>query len=79
MYIGVTNSLERRVSEHKNHKVDGFTSKYHVNRLVYFESTVDIHAAIAREKELKKWRRAKKNDLVQTMNPDWKDLSEEWG
>jgi putative endonuclease len=78
MYVGVTNNLERRLSEHKNKVNDGFTKKYNVHKLVYFEHTTDVRAAIAREKEIKKWRREKKNNLVITMNPEWKDLSEEW-
>lgn len=78
MYIGMTNNLERRLHEHKNKLVDGFTKKYNVNKLVYYEYGNDVHAAIAREKEIKKWRREKKNNLVMTMNPEWKDLSLEW-
>ena len=78
MYIGMTNNLERRLYEHKNKLVDGFTKKYNVNKLVYYEHGNDVHAAIAREKEIKKWRREKKNNLVITMNPTWKDLSLEW-
>jgi putative endonuclease len=78
MYIGMTNDLERRLFEHKHKLVDGFTKKYNVNKLVYYEYTTDVHAAIAREKELKKWRREKKNNLVMTQNPEWVDLSERW-
>lgn len=78
MYIGMTNDLERRLYEHKNKLVEGFTKKYNINKLVYFEHTHDVYAAITREKEIKKWRREKKNKLVTTMNPDWKDLSDEW-
>ena len=78
MYIGVTNDLRRRLYEHKNKLIDGFTKKYHVHKLVYYEHTSDVRAAIAREKQLKGWLRAKKNALVKTMNPQWKDLSEEW-
>ena len=74
--IGVTNDLTRRVYEHKNKLVKGFTDKYNINKLVYFEETGDVAAALAREKEIKKWRREKKNNLVRSMNPDWKDLSE---
>ncbi len=77
MYIGVTNNLERRLFEHKNKLVAGFTSKYNVDKLVYFEGTIDIQAAIAREKELKSWRREKKNALVESLNPEWKDLSDD--
>ena len=78
MYVGMTNNLERRVYEHKHKLVEGFTAKYNVNKLVYFEQTNDVKAAIAREKEIKKWRREKKNALVQESNPQWKDLSLEW-
>jgi len=78
MYIGMTNNLERRLYEHKNKLVDGFTRKYNVNKLVYYLYGNDVNAAIAREKEIKKWRREKKNNLVVTMNPTWKDLSLEW-
>ena len=58
--------------------MDGFTKKYNVNKLVYYEHTTDVHAAIAREKEIKKWRREKKNKLVASVNPTWQDLSLEW-
>ena len=78
MYVGMTNNLERRLFEHKTKIVDGFTKKYNVNKLVYFEETSDVHVAIAREKEIKKWRREKKNNLVISMNPEWKDLSDSW-
>ena len=78
LYIGVTNNLERRVYEHKNKLIEGFTSKYNINKLVYFEDASDIKAAIAREKQLKGWNREKKNNLIETMNPEWKDLSESW-
>jgi putative endonuclease len=78
MYVGMTNNLERRVYEHKHKLVKGFTSKYNVNKLVYFEQFSDAQAAIAREKEIKKWRREKKNNLVNASNPEWKDLSLEW-
>ncbi|MBI5878424.1 MAG: GIY-YIG nuclease family protein [Chloroflexi bacterium] len=78
MYVGVTNNLERRLYEHKNKLVDGFTKKYNVTKLVYYEHGGDARAAIAREKEIKRWRREKKDKLVMTMNPQWKDLSLEW-
>ena len=78
MYIGVTNDLERRLYEHKNKMVDGFTKRYNIDKLVYFEQTNDVYAAISREKELKGWTREKKNALVETMNPKWEDLSENW-
>jgi len=76
IYIGMTNDLERRVLEHKSGIIDGFTKKYNVHKLVYFEKTLDVETAINREKQLKKWRREKKNLLIEGMNPEWKDLSE---
>ena len=75
LYIGVTNNLERRVNEHRSGMIDGFTKRYHVDKLVYFETCHDVKAAIAREKQLKHWNRQKKNILIQQMNPEWKDLS----
>ena len=78
MYVGMTNNLERRVYEHKNKLVNGFTKKYNINKLVYFEETSDVNAALSREKEIKKWRREKKDSLVLSSNPKWKDLSDEW-
>ena len=78
LYIGVTSNLTRRLYEHRNHLVDGFTSKYNVNKLVYFESTNDIRSAIEREKQLKGWTRAKKNLLITKTNPQWSDLSNNW-
>ena len=78
MYIGVTNDLERRLYEHKQELVDGFTKRYHVHKLVYYEQSSDVRSAIQREKELKGWHRRKKNALVETMNPDWHDLSQDW-
>ncbi len=78
MYIGVTNNLERRLLEHKQELVDGFSKRYHVHKLVYVEQTNSIESAIAREKQLKGWTRAKKNALVETLNPAWRDLSEDW-
>jgi putative endonuclease len=79
MYVGMTNDLLRRVYEHKTKAVKGFTEKYNVNRLVYFEETSDVLAAITREKEIKKWRREKKNALVIQANPEWRDLSNDFG
>ncbi|MGD1152427.1 MAG: GIY-YIG nuclease family protein [Syntrophales bacterium] len=75
MYVGVTNDLSRRLYEHKNKLIAGFTAKYNLNKLVYFEETQDVNIAIAREKEIKKWRREKKNQLVNGDNPLWQDLS----
>ena len=75
VYIGVTGDLIRRVYEHREHlDPDSFTSQYDVHKLVYFEQTNDVKAAIEREKQLKGWRRSKKNALIETMNPEWKDL-----
>jgi putative endonuclease len=79
MYVGVTNDLARRIYEHKSKLVPGFTEKYQVRKLVYFEETSDVEAALAREKEIKKWRREKKDALVIDRNPEWRDLSEELG
>jgi putative endonuclease len=78
LYTGITNDLERRVYEHKNKLVDGFTKKYNINMLVYFESSDDVTAAIAREKQIKGMLRSKKIKLIKTTNPSFKDLSEEW-
>ena len=75
IYVGVTRDLIRRVYEHKHHLDKGsFTDKYDVTRLVYFEMTSDVRAAIEREKQIKGWNRARKNKLVMTMNPKWEDL-----
>ncbi len=76
LYTGVTNDLERRVFEHKTKLTPGFTSKYNVDRLVYYEDTDDIVAAIAREKQLKSWLRSRKIALIEATNPSWSDLSE---
>ena len=77
LYIGVTNNLPRRLYEHRNGLVDGFTKKYNVHKLVYYEYTNDVYSAISREKQLKKWTRAKKNALVVKENPEWRDLSQQ--
>ena len=74
LYIGMTNDLIRRVFEHREHQVEGFTKKYKVWKLVYFEQTGDVEEAIRREKQLKGWRREKKNNLVNSFNPSWSDL-----
>ena len=78
LYVGMTNNLQQRVYEHKHGLIQGFTKKYNVTRLVYFEETGDVQSAIAREKEIKKWRRSKKIALIESLNPKWQDLSEEW-
>ena len=75
LYTGITNSLERRVSEHQRGEIKRFTEKYQLDRLVYYESYDEPRDAIAREKEIKGWRRAKKNALVASKNPRWIDLS----
>ena len=74
LYIGVTGNLPKRLYEHRSGLVEGFTKKYNVHKLVYFEQTNDVKAALEREKQLKGWRRSKKNALIETMNPEWKDL-----
>jgi putative endonuclease len=78
LYIGVTSNLEKRVAEHRHGLIDGFTKTYACKELVYFEQTDDIKSAIEREKQLKKWRREKKQNLIKTLNPKWEDLSLEW-
>ena len=78
LYIGVTNDLVRRVHEHKTKQIEGFTKKYNLAQLVYYECGEDIRESIAREKQLKGWRRSKKVDLVNSSNPRWEDLSEGW-
>ena len=78
LYTGVTNNLEQRVYQHKNKTIEGFTKKYNITQLVYFESSDDVTSAIAREKQIKGWRRSKKALLIRQINPDWKDLSEGW-
>ncbi len=74
LYIGTTNNLVKRVYEHKNNLVEGFTKKYHVHQLVYYEQTKDVYAAITREKRMKKWNRAWKIELIEKNNPDREDL-----
>ena len=76
MYIGITNDLKRRLYEHKNELVDGFTKKYHIHKLVYYEAYKDVKDAILREKRLKGLLRIRKNTLVETMNPEWVDLTD---
>jgi len=78
IYIGATSNLEKRVYQHKNKTMEGFTKKYNVNKLVYFEDTTNVKEALEREKQLKKWSRQKKNDLINSMNPNWNDLSNDW-
>src|SRR4030042_36250 len=78
LYTGVTNDLMRRVHEHKNKEIDGFTKKYNIGRLVYYEQTNDVRRAIEREKQIKGWLRKKKVELIQSMNPKFEDLSRDW-
>ena len=78
LYTGVTNNLERRLYEHKNHLVDGFSSKYKTTKLVYYEVSESVESAIAREKQIKSYRRDKKIALINELNSEWKDLSLEW-
>lgn len=79
MYVGMTDDLERRVWEHKHDVNEGFTKRYQLHMLVYYEDTNDVWAAIAREKQLKGWKRSRKLALVWSMNPAWQDLAEGWG
>ncbi len=78
MYVGMTNDLQRRIFEHKKKSVKGFTEKYNVNKLVYYEHTSDVEVALNREKEIKKWRREKKDSLVENTNSLWRDLSQDF-
>ncbi len=78
LYTGVTIDLMRRVYEHKHKLIPGFTARYNIARLVYFEETSDIYAAIRREKQIKGWLRSKKIALIESVNPQWKDLSDPW-
>ncbi len=78
LYIGVTNDLIRRIFEHKNKLVEGFTKKYNLLKLVYYETTKDIESAIIREKQLKNWHREWKMNLINQFNPGWKDLSDDF-
>lgn len=75
LYIGVTNNLERRIFEHKNKLVEGFTKKYNLDKLIYYEVTNDIQSALEREKQLKNWHRDWKINLIKSFNPMWNDLS----
>jgi putative endonuclease len=78
LYTGVTNNLYRRVSEHKEKLIPGFTKRYNIDYLVYVENTSDVVAAITREKQIKGWTRAKKISLIESSNPEWRDLSLDW-
>ncbi len=78
LYTGITNDLYRRIAEHKRREIPGFTAKYHISRLAYYEIFRDVRKAIDREKQIKSWTRAKRVALVESMNPRWDDLSREW-
>jgi putative endonuclease len=78
LYVGVTNNMHRRIFEHKNKLVPGFSKKYNLHRLIYFEAFGNIRDAIAREKQVKGWTRAKKIALVESVNPKWEDLAADW-
>jgi putative endonuclease len=78
IYTGVTNNLIRRVFQHKSKSIPGFTSRYNIDKLVYYEMTNDIYTALGREKQIKGWLRIKKIKLIETMNPGWVDLAKEW-
>jgi putative endonuclease len=79
LYVGLTGFFDRRIYEHKYDTIEGFTQKYQVHRLVYYESYQDVQVAIAREKQVKRWRREKKIALIKKLNPRWQDLAESWG
>jgi len=78
LYVGVTNDLMRRAHEHRNGLIEGFTKKYNCHKLVWFQETNDVAEAIAAEKRMKKWKREFKNNLINEMNPEWKDLAKDW-
>ena len=78
LYIGVTSNLEQRVHQHKQKEVQGFTVRYNITRLAYYEEIPSIRDAITREKQLKGWRRSRKIELIESVNPQWRDLSEDW-
>ena len=78
LYTGVTSDLERRVYQHKHKLIPGFTSRYRINKLIFYEMTSNVEAAIAREKQIKGWLRKKKLALVATINAEWRDLSDDW-
>jgi putative endonuclease len=78
LHVGVTNDLRRRVWEHKQKLIEGFTKRYNITRLVYYKETSDATASIAREKQIKGWLRKKKIALIESFNPGWKDLSDGW-
>lgn len=79
LYVGITGFFERRIHQHKYDTIEGFTRKYQIHRLVYYESYQDVQEAISREKQVKRWRREKKIFLIEKLNPRWQDLAEKWG
>ena len=79
LYTGITNSIYRRALQHKREEIDGFTKRYNINRLVYYEVFHQIGNAIAREKQIKSWTRAKRIALIKAKNPTWQDMAEGWG
>ena len=78
LYVGMTNDIRRRVWQHKHKLIEGFTKRYNITNLVYYEMTPDVASAIAREKQIKGWLRKKKTALIESRNPGWKDLSDGW-
>ena len=78
LYIGVASKLEQRVHQHKHKEIPGFTARYNITRLAYYEEIPSIRDAITREKQLKGWRRSRKIELIEAVNPQWRDLSEDW-
>ena len=78
LYTGVTSNLARRVYEHRNKLAEGFTKRYNISKLVYYETTTDVHAAVAREKQIKGWLRRRKVALIESVNPSWVDLAADW-
>lgn len=78
LYIGLTSDIKKRVYEHKNHLIAGFTDKYNIDRLLYIETMSEPTSAINREKQIKAWRREKKVELIDSLNPEWNDLSQDW-
>lgn len=78
LYVGVTNNIERRICEHRSKLIAGFTKRYNIDKLVYFEYTENVYSAIEREKQIKGWTRKKKNELITSVNPEWSDLSNDW-
>ena len=76
LYTGITSNIEKRIYEHKHHLINGYTKRYNINKLVYFEETNDVNAALEREKQVKGWLRKKKIALIESVNPEWQDLAE---